>query len=49
MAELEGLAIYMNCDSALFTSHKVQDYPMLFQETIATDTTQPANFNYGYL
>ena len=47
VAKLDGLAVYMNCNTTMFQSHLVQDYTKLFMESIATKDVMPAHFSYG--
>lgn len=47
VAKLDGLAVYMNCNTQLFRSRPNDDYQQLFMDTIATSDTRPENFTYG--
>lgn len=47
VARLDGLAVYMNCNTTMFQSHGTDDYNRMFLETIATKDSMPANFSYG--
>lgn len=46
IAELEGLAIYMNCNTNTFASSPESQFPKLFTDAIATKDQQPDGFNY---
>lgn len=47
VAKLDGLAVYMNCNTAMFQSHSTDDYNRMFLETIATNDFMPAQYTYG--
>lgn len=44
---LEGLSVYLNCNSLLFSEKSPIEYPKLFSENIASRDFVPENFNYG--
>lgn len=46
VARLDGLAVYMNCNTPMFSSENVSDYNRMFFETIATKDEMPLNFSY---
>ncbi|XP_037042887.1 vacuolar protein sorting-associated protein 13-like, partial [Bradysia coprophila] len=46
VAKMDGLAIYMNCNSNLFQSSSTTEYTDLFMKTIATKEAVPENFTY---
>lgn len=46
IAELEGLAIYMNCNTNTFASRPESQFQKLFADTIASKDEQPDGFNY---
>lgn len=46
IAELEGLAIYMNCNTNTFASSSETQFPKLFSDAIASKDQQPEGFNY---
>lgn len=47
VARLDGLAVYMNCNTTMFQSHSTDDYNRMFLETIATKDSMPAQYTYG--
>lgn len=47
VAKLDGLAVYMNCNTQLFQSRPNDEFIQLFMDTIATSDTRPENFTYG--
>lgn len=47
VAKLDGLAVYMNCNTQMFQSRPVDDYQQLFMDSIAASYTRPENFTYG--
>lgn len=47
VAKLDGLAVYMNCDSTMFQSYPSTEFSKLFLETIASKTDRPTNYSYG--
>jgi hypothetical protein len=49
VAQLEGLAVYMNCNTKLFQYDHPEDFNPLFQDTIATKTSIPEGYNYSKL
>lgn len=49
VAELDGLAVYMNCNTPLFQSRSTSEFTQLFMDTIATSESRPENFTYGVL
>lgn len=46
VAKMDGLAVYMNCNSNLFQSSSTSEYTDLFMKTIATKDVVPENFTY---
>ncbi|KAJ6629556.1 Vacuolar protein sorting-associated protein 13, partial [Pseudolycoriella hygida] len=46
VAKMDGLAVYMNCNSILFQSSSMAEYNGLFTKTIATKDIVPENFTY---
>lgn len=46
VANMDGLAVYMNCNSNLFQSSSTSEYTDLFMKTIATKDVVPENFTY---
>lgn len=47
VAKLDGLAVYMNCNTRMFQSRPVDDFTQLFQDSIASSDTRPENYTYG--
>lgn len=47
VAKLDGLAVYMNCNTTLFQSRPDDEFTRLFMDTIATSESRPENFTYG--
>lgn len=47
VAKLDGLAVYMNCNTPLFQNRPNDDFTSLFLDTIATNEIKPENFTYG--
>lgn len=47
VAKLNGLAVYMNCNTPLFQSRSTSEYGHLFMDSIATSESRPENFTYG--
>lgn len=47
VAKLDGLAVYMNCNTQMFQSHATDEFLHLFTDTIATSESRPENFTYG--
>lgn len=47
VAKLDGLAVYMNCNTPLFQSRPNDEFTQLFVDTIATSETRPENFTYS--
>lgn len=47
VAKLDGLAVYMNCNTQMFQSYGTEEFLQLFMDTIATSETRPENFTYG--
>lgn len=46
VAKMDGLAVYMNCNSTLFQNSSTSEYTELFMKTIATKANVPENFTY---
>ena len=46
VAELESLAVYMNCDCKLFQEYNSDTYLQMFKESIATRTSKPNNYDF---
>lgn len=46
VAQLESLAVYMNCDSKLFQEFKQDNYQLMFKESIASKTTKPSDYDF---
>lgn len=44
---LEGLSVYLNCNSQLYSEMNHVEYPKLFSDNIASRDFIPPNFNYG--
>jgi vacuolar protein sorting-associated protein 13A/C len=49
VAQLEGLAMYMNCNTAMFQYDHPEAFNRLFQDTIATKNSTPENYKYSKL
>lgn len=49
VAKLDGLAVYMNCNTPLFQNRATSEFSQLFMDTIATSESRPENFTYGML
>lgn len=49
VAKLDGLAVYMNCNTTLFQSRPDDEFTQLFMDTIATNKSRPEHFTYGML
>lgn len=49
VAKLNGLAVYMNCNTKMFQSCPTDEFTQLFMDTIATSESRPEHFNYGEL
>lgn len=47
VAKLNGLAVYMNCNTKMFQSCPVDEFTQLFMDAIATSEAKPENFTYG--
>lgn len=47
VAKLNGLAVYMNCNTRMFQSSATDEFTQLFEDTIATGEVRPENFTYG--
>ena len=46
VAQLESLAVYMNCDCKLFQEYKQDNYHAMFKESIASKTTKPSDYDF---
>lgn len=46
VAQLESLAVYMNCDCKLFQEYSQDNYLMMFRESIATRTMKLSEYDY---
>lgn len=46
VAQLESLAVYMNCDSKLFQEFNQDNYELMFRESIASKTTKPNDYDF---
>lgn len=46
VAELESLAVYMNCDCKLFQEYQQDNYHHMFKESIASKTTKPSDYDF---
>lgn len=46
VAELEGLALYFNSKSTMFSTRPEADYPYLFRQSIASRDNTPSDFDY---
>lgn len=47
VAKLDGLAVYMNCNTSMFQYRPADELTRLFQDTIASSDSRPENFTYG--
>lgn len=47
VAQLESLAIYMNCESKLFQEYSQDNYLSMFKETIASRATRPSDYDFS--
>lgn len=47
VAKLDGLAVYMNCNTTLFQSRSTNEFSQLFMDSIATSESRPEHFTYG--
>lgn len=47
VAKLNGLAVYMNCNTKMFQSSTMDELTQLFEDAIATSDARPENFTYG--
>lgn len=46
LAQLESLAVYMNCDCKLFQEYSNDNYLVMFRESIATKTMKPSDYDF---
>lgn len=46
VAQLESLAVYMNCDCRLFQEFNQDNYQLMFKESIASKTTKPSDYDF---
>lgn len=46
VAQLESLAVYMNCDCKLFQEYSQDNYQVMFRESIASKTTKPSDYDF---
>jgi vacuolar protein sorting-associated protein 13A/C len=46
VAQLESLAVYMNCDCKLFQEYSQDNYLVMFRESIATRTMKPSDYDF---
>lgn len=46
VAQLESLAVYMNCDCKLFQEFSQDNYLVMFRESIATKTMKPSDYDF---
>lgn len=46
VARLDGLSVYMNCNTTMFQSRGAAEYNQMFLESIATKDDVPLDFNY---
>jgi vacuolar protein sorting-associated protein 13A/C len=46
LAQLESLAVYMNCDCKLFQEYSSDNYIAMFKESIATRTMKPSDYDF---
>jgi vacuolar protein sorting-associated protein 13A/C len=47
VAQLEGLAMYMNCNTSMFQYDHPEAFNRLFQDTIASKSSTPENYKYS--
>lgn len=47
LASLDGLAVYMNCDTQMFQSESVERFNDMFMQTIARKDSRPQEYTYG--
>lgn len=46
VAQLESLAVYMNCDCKLFQEFRPDNYELMFKESIASKVTKPSDYDF---
>jgi vacuolar protein sorting-associated protein 13A/C len=46
VAQLESLAVYMNCDCKLFQEFRQDNYQIMFKESIASKSTKPSDYDF---
>ena len=46
VAQLESLAVYMNCDCRLFQESNQNNYQLMFKESIASKMTKPNDYDF---
>ncbi|XP_070507341.1 intermembrane lipid transfer protein Vps13 isoform X3 [Chironomus tepperi] len=46
VAQLESLAVYMNCDCKLFQEYSQDNYLVMFRESIATKAMKPSDYDF---
>jgi vacuolar protein sorting-associated protein 13A/C len=46
VAQLELLAVYMNCDCKLFQEFNQNNYQLMFKESIASKTMKPSDYDF---
>lgn len=46
VAQLESLAVYMNCDCKLFQEFAQDNFQLMFRESIASKTTKPSDYDF---
>jgi len=46
VAQLESLAVYMNCDCKLFQEYNQSNFLMMFKESIASKSTKPSDYDF---
>lgn len=46
VAQLESLAVYMNCDCKLFREFSQDTYQIMFRESIASKATKPSDYDF---
>jgi vacuolar protein sorting-associated protein 13A/C len=46
VAQLESLAVYMNCDCKLFQEFSQENYHLMFKESIASKSTKPSDYDF---
>lgn len=46
VAQLESLAVYMNCDCKLFREFDQNNYQLMFKESIASKLTKPSDYDF---